>query len=702
MKGLLLSLGLLLGTSGDLLAAIEGQVKTAGGKAVEHARVEVPETGERVFTDSRGRFALEKAVPPLRLLVSHPRFLDQEVEVEEMPDSPLEVLLEPKQVHYEEIVVSANRGEEHFSPVAVASTVIRPEERPAPPSTLTELVQEVPGVAENGQGGIFQVYSVRGVSKHRILNLISGMRITTERRAGVSTSFVDPLLMGSVDVLRGPSSTFYGSGALGGVVQVFPRRPEAWSVEGGYLSQGKENYQFLGWGDGTWSVGVARRQAQDARAADGTRLHSQFSQVSAAVSGSWEVRSYRYELLLLPAAARNIGKASTDFPDRRTDYPEENHLLVKLGVQAPDGWRLEVYAHPNDLETDVRRGNRQRNRVLNRSFDFGLNWQKELRRGADFSARLGVDYFGRRKVDAEETEERLVGGLPGPILRFETLEDAQEDEAGIYGALEWGWGPATILAGSRFAWQRQANGDEASLDDSAWTGFAGLVLPLGKSVELAANLGTGLRFPNLSERFFTGTTGRGGVVSNPDLEPERSVSFDLGLRWYGERLYLAGYAFRNRIEDYVERVEIAPDVLTFINLTSGTIQGLELEGAFAVNRHWNLFWGGHTLRGRDDDDLPLADIPADRLHLGARVRHGPWAYEVRWQHRFAKDDPGAEEKPIPSANLLSASVTFEVRSGLSLTLKGSNLLDEEYFNSADEKVPLAPGRSVGLGVRWSP
>ena len=76
--------------------------------------------------------------------------------------------------------------------------------------SIADLVAEAPGVSQNGQGGLFQTYSVRGVSRQRILTLVEGMRIVGERRAGVSASFLDPLLLGSVEVVRGPSSTYWG------------------------------------------------------------------------------------------------------------------------------------------------------------------------------------------------------------------------------------------------------------------------------------------------------------------------------------------------------------------------------------------------------------------------------------------------------------------------------------------------------------
>ena len=144
----------------------------------------------------------------------------------------------------------------------------------------------------------------------------------------------------------------------------------------------------------------------------------------------------------------------------------------------------------------------------------------------------GVDYFARRGVDAEE---RVASLIDGSVSLASTLDGATQDEAAAYGTVRWSWGAATFQAGTRFTWHRQTNGgsgapDRPSRDDGAWTAFAGLVRPLGNGLELTANLGTGLRFPNLSERFFTGTTGRGQVIGNPDLEPEGSLNVDLGLR----------------------------------------------------------------------------------------------------------------------------------------------------------------------------
>jgi iron complex outermembrane receptor protein len=701
----LLALALLPWISTAAWAAVEGRVVTSSGLPLEGARVELLETAQVVSTGARGELRFPDAEPPARLLVTHPRFRERTVTVAAKAPGPLVVTLAPKQEVYEEIVVSAERAGDAFAPAAITSTVVEPAERLDPPSTLLEVVDQVPGVAENGQAGIFQVFSIRGIARQRILTLISGMQITSERRAGVSASFVDPLLMGSVDLLRGPASSYYGSGALGGVVQVFPRRFDALSLRAGWDLQGSETWQGLGWGrpgDDGLSLGLVHRRAGDAEAADGTGIHSRFEQTSATLRKRWTTGGdggKTWELLAIPTVGRDIGKANTDFPERTTDYPEENHLLVKLSLQAGDRWSLYAWAHPHELVTETRRSGGRRDTVSNQTFDLGANFQREALLSEGLAGRFGVDYFGRRGVDA--VEEELLPGAPSTRVR--TLDGGEQDEAAAYGSLRRHFGRATLEVGGRATRLRQANAGEPDLSRSAGSGFVGAVVPLGKGFELAANAGTGIRFPSLSERFFTGTTGRGDIVANRDLAAERSLNTDLRLRFYGRRLFIEVDAFRNAIDDYIERVEIEPDVLTFVNLTSGTLRGLETEGFFEIDRRWRLSWGGHAITGEDDAGGALADVPPDRVFVGLRRTAGPRG-RVSWggrlERRGALERVGSGEKPIPAATLVSARVAARLTEGLELTLTGSNLLDEAYFSSADDKAPLAAGRSVGVGVAW--
>ena len=678
---------------------IRGVVRSLSGPAVEHARVTAAAEDRHVFTDSHGGFVVECAIPCV-LLVEHPRFSEKLVDITQSNQGELNIELEAKQEFYEEVMVTASRGAgDAYAPVSIASTVLHADQKVGAPSTLLEVVEGSPGVAENGQGGLFQVFSIRGVSRQRVMSLISGMQVVGERRAGVSTSFVDPLLMDGVEVLRGPASTYYGSGALGGIVQVFPREFDGWRVATGYSSFADETYQTLGWGDGEWSFGFAHRTRDDDTAADGTPVNERFTQYSATLARRWRGDGRTYEILAVPTLGRDIGKSSSDFPDSRiTNYPQETHLLFKAGVTSDEGWRAYGYVHPNNLRTEVLRIGNSLNVVRNEAFDIGGNYQRELDLARNVSGRFGVDYFGRRGVRATERDESLTGGA---IFDSQTL-DGEQDEAAAYGALAWNWGSATFQAGSRFTYHQQDNADATRRDDTALTGFLGLVQPIGGGVELTANVGTGLRFASLSERFFSGSTGRGTVIGNPDLDPEESINADLGLRWYGNRVFLAGQVFRTEIDDYIERIDVTDDLRTFVNLTSGTLEGFEIEGFFRVDDRWRINWSGHLLDGESDDGRPLADVPSDRLQIGASYSGDRWAGRFTYQYRASKDDPGSGENAIPEAELVSVSLEYELRDGLKLSLSGRNLLDEVYFNSADDRAPVAAGRAFGVGLLWAP
>ncbi len=678
-----------IGSVAAVQAAIEGKVTAPSGAPVVLAEITWEAAVASVHTDAAGNFRLPSSASPRVLVVRHPLFTEASVTVVSA-ETPLSIVLDPAPVFSEAVLVLDRRLTEDAVPHGTSASSAAPGDRPAAPNTLLDVIGATPGVAENGQGGIFQNYSVRGLSRQRVLTLVEGMRIVGERRAGVSASFIDPLLLDGVSIVRGPASIAYGSGALGGVVEVFPRLLAGGDAEAGYLSQGDGTYLGGGWGGNGWSFAAAGRDKGDGEDADGKPIDDGFEQVSATLRRSWSRGGVDYDVLAIPAAGRDIDKASTDAPARVVSYPEEDHLLVRFAARSAGGWRVRAYVHPNDLTTRTEQGGVLTSEVVNDAFDWGAAAQWEWAPGRGPRTRAGLDWFGRRSVDAVES-----GIAPG-----QTLDGGLEDEPSVFGTVEWGTRRITLQGGARAAWNRQANSG-ASVSDFGWNGFLGMVVPLPRRFELATHVATGSRFPSLSERFFSGSTGRGTAVGNASLTPETAVSLEINSSWTGSRLRASISAFHTRVEDFIERVEIAPDVFTFENVREAAIVGLELEAYAQATAEIRVTLTAAHLRGEDGAGAPLEDVPPDRATLGLDWSRGALGVRAEGQWRGAKDDPGAGEKPIPDAWLLSVSSSLALPRGVHIVVAGFNLLDDAYYPSADEKVPLAAGRGFQIGVRWS-
>ncbi len=706
-RRLLAALSLVLLTASELIAkadeVLSGVIRVPVGAVVVDARITWIGGTEVVHSDAHGRFEIVVPALPGDLRIEHPLFETQDLRVENL--DPLEIVLIPRPILAEELSVRRSRGGDPGSPASISSTLVDPEESTTPPRALSDLLSGSAGVSENGQGGLFQVLSIRGVSRQRVQTRVSQMRIVSDRRAGTAASFIDPLLVASVDLMRGPSSTLYGAGALGGVIEIEARRFGALNVDSGYLSAGNESFTRIGWGNENTSLALAYRRAQDDRAPDGTRRFSRFEQSSAVLEHRWSLSDLEMNLLAIASLGTDIGKVSADFPERETLYPQEEHLLVKLAVTSKNApWRAFAYAHPNRLVTEVDRKGRSFSRVTNRAFDLGGGWQRRLEASERMSFRLGFEYFGRRRVDVDEMS--IDSSDPTPTERVQRpLDGAREDEWGGVVAMNWRAAEhLTLEAGLRLIRLSQDNGGGGRVAQSDVGGFLGLVFPLSAGWQATAAAGNGLRFASLGERFFTGTTGRGIVTGSVGLAPERSRTFEIGMRRLGRRFVISSWLFSMTIDDYIERVRVPVlpgeiDQFTFRNLTAGTIRGIEVEAYLQMNDRWSAAWSGHRIDGRDDGGRqPLVDVPVDRLRLRLRRQSPRWNLSIEAAYRGAKKDPADGEFVIADATIYSASLAVFLHEQWTLGLSFDNLTDASYFPSADDKAVRSSGRSIGLSI----
>src|SRR5688572_25900391 len=87
-------------------------------------------------------------------------------------------------------------------------------------ATLSEWISAAPGVGALGRDPFTSAPTIRGLGRGRSLVLVEGVNVSSDRGVGPNLSFVDPALVGRVDVVHGASGVAYGSGAMGGVMAV--------------------------------------------------------------------------------------------------------------------------------------------------------------------------------------------------------------------------------------------------------------------------------------------------------------------------------------------------------------------------------------------------------------------------------------------------------------------------------------------------
>ena len=611
----------------------------------------------------------------------------------------------------EQVTVTASGGDDVNS-IQPLTTLTSSQIAEKSTQSLGDALQDELGVSKRTFGPGTSRPIIRGFDNDRVLVLANGDRIgTLGSQSGDHGEPIDLLNLERLEVVRGPATLLYGSGAIGGVVNAISGHESAHEGVRAFLTAlgATNNWQGGGGGGveyGTkrwlfWSNGSAQR-AGDYDTPIG-RVSNSFTRDKAGSGGvgyypgkqfftvDYSYDSKRYGIPFNPALEdpeivllnprRHSVRATGGLHDLASPITG-----VQFSLQYNDYKHQEIAALENIVNTEF----------LNKTFTYRAVFdQRKLR---SWSGSFGV--WGLHRDYTSTGEEALA-----PPTR--------QNAFAVFGLEKIDIERVTFQFGGRFE-HNGYNPDQGILDRetpertfNGFSGAAGMRVATWTGGSFAANYTHSYRAPSLEELYNLGPHPGNNAfeIGDPNLKRERSDGIDLSLRHSGKRLRSELNYFYYRFSDFIF---LAPtgeqeDDLTVAINTQGKSRYTGVEGRFDVGimkNLWLLSQLDYVKAELTESGLPLPRIPPLRGRLGFEVdykgfRLNPEAVMARDQDRLFPTETRTAGYTL--FNINASYIFVQQHTAQTISLSAFNLGDRLYRNHLSFIKEFAP--EIGRGVR---
>jgi iron complex outermembrane receptor protein len=646
----------------------------------------------------------------------------------------------PAPTRLEEVTVHAHplarNGEELLQPAAVLAGTELDDRRA---STLGETVAGLAGVQSSYFGPGVGRPIIRGQEGPRVQVLGSGLGALDVSTVSVDHAVsIDPFLADQIEVLKGPATLLYGSGAIGGVVNVrdgrIPDRPVD-GVEGRVelradsVNDGRSGVARVDAGQGPWAIHAdwSRRTGDPYEGPDGEAIENTQSETSSRAIGFGYVGDRGHVGLALSAydSSYGIPPEQEDETDggaasgpqkwrRRADSPKGGEGLVELDLEQQRvdveaslrepvaGWeRVDLRIGHNDYEhtefvVDEDDGTRE---TGTRFFNDAVEGRIEA-----VHAPLGA-WRGAIGVQSSRRDFEAVGDeafVPPSVTR----------DTGLFIVERAEFAPFALELGARYDRQTIEPEDAEEARHSAVSLSAAGRWEFADAWHASVNLDRAQRAPQAEELFSDGPheATASFEIGDPELDEETANQVELGLHWHQGDIEARVSAYLNHFDDFIYLVdtgEVEDDLpVRLWSQADAKFHGFEaeLKGRIADTAFGRFDAGvfADTVRARlrDGGDLPRI-VPA-RIGASLDWSHESWRAGVDVVRTDAQDRVAEFEQGTAGHTLIDARVAWTSTGGdWEVFLEGRNLSDEEarvHTSLIKDRAPL-PGRNLALGVR---
>jgi vitamin B12 transporter len=618
----------------------------------------------------------------------------------------------------DEMVVTAGRLPEAKRELTANVTVLDESEiKSSPARDLGELLAEKNIGAVRQQPGSLTTIGLRGfrTESHgndlqgKVLILLNGRRAGTGNAAQIMTENIQ-----RVEIIRGPASVQYGSAAIGGVINVITKQ-----------GQGKPSGFVRG---KLGSYGYEKALAGMSGAANGFDFSGTVSRSSMDDYDTGDGTEYE-----------NTGYDRKDSGSLNLGYEFLPHNRVSLIYS---GYYAHDVGSPNMIEaidpnTSIDMSNESVDFVYDgRTKDNLWSWKARYFIGKDKYDYKDPTYPYERETDQEGTQAQ-VSWNPGQYrltagfdwINYEIDSDLDPKKSEYDNPSYFLLGKATyfddrlILSGGLRYDEFEVDikeGQGGSEDDDHISPRIGLAYFLMDNLKLRTNYGQGFKMPTAEELAGNFVSSWGTPYQgNPDLDPETSETYELGLDWYPGALQAYLTYFYTDFEDKIEVVYTPQGSQTWKNIGEATVSGFEGELSYDVGTLFDCPWEIRPFinftyltefedEETNEDLLYTSDLNvsyglsvADGKGLLARLNFsyvGDQDIDYYDPNTFAQTRMEKGGFTVADLTIQQRILDFNSYGDLSLRGEVRNLFDKDY--SYVKGYPM-PGRSFVLGMEYS-
>lgn len=490
---------------------------------VAFAYVTTADSSYGIEADANGRVPLEQLnnwPRNIDVVVQHPNYQTQQLSWPQLQNSNYVVYLTARNTIIPEIIVSANKWEQERKEVPQRIMALGAKalafENPASMADALEATGQV-FVQKSQQGGGSPM--IRGFAANRLLLVVDGVRLNNAIfRSGnlQNVILLDPVNLDGLEVIYGPSSTIYGSDALGGVLDFHTLRPQFASEKGQDVLRGqlmartasasgeRTGHLDIRWGNTQWASVTSL-------------TYNSFDDLISGTSGPFDQPGFGRRFFYVETVTQPDGTfqdriaLNNEFDKQLFSGYNQWNLLQKVAFQKEGKYQL-TYAFQLSNSTDIPRYDRLTQLLNDSTFRFA-EWNYGPQRWLmhQLTAKLvsPTSWFDNAQVIAayqDYTESRVDRRFANPVRRTRT---ENVDALSLSADFEKAFTTKTNLL----------------------YGFEGVFNNVSSNAR-TENINTGIeqaaasRYPNAGSQYFTT-----GLYAEAFYAPQPSLNINTGLRY---------------------------------------------------------------------------------------------------------------------------------------------------------------------------